>query len=567
MSDRQLNRRRVLATLGASSVGLLSGCNQLTAPPDGTPEEPSDQTPTPSETPPLQTDTPTNEADTDTSTPADDGLIWVSADDGEDDWSGTGDRPLETVQAALDRARPGDTIRLMPGEYREEVVTVRDGESEAPITITGPPEAVIRAHPKGNTCLAIEHSHVHVTGITLDGLSDPDRKFDDHEAWASWCVVVSPISRYEEGVEYLRNVVIEPSRIGNCGRAMIQATRLRNASIGNFRVIGPVGMQFDERVANHDTGHVREFVYIGTPAPHRGRPHYKYETLDRSRNIRLHHIDNSAGYRHSELVDVKLGSTDVTIEYCTDRNGGHNTEGGISPNVNLNGRSCTVRWNDIRNCPLPFSLGAWAPGDDIDGGNWARDHAIYGNIIRDFLTGPFKMRDLPEQDIGPTSFEAQRIMCGNQIERGSPSLHPWIGKPNGFDGGVDRRDQDEVTVAVGAGPNGRALDPAVVFVDPGATITWEWTGDGDPHYIVRTNRLLSNPDSLPDPMEAPYSESDTIREVGVHEFACQEHYEDGMWGAVIAVGSEDRYTFARDDCKDVPEGDGIGHTGGDSPWA
>lgn len=488
------------------------------------------------------------------------------APDGSDDDVGSVDEPLRTFAAALERARPGDTVELAPGEYRQLLRTQRDGRPDAPITVTGPPDAVIRPPEGVNDAVVIEHSHVHLRGVTIDGLVDPERKFEDYRAWIPRCVNITPRRRRDDGVEYLRDIVVEPSRLGNGARALIQVERVRNASIGNFEVIGPAGMQFDPRVDNHEVGHIREIVYVGSPEVHRGENYYGYETLDRSQNIRIHHIDNSAGYEHNELVDVKLGSTDVTVEYCTDRNAGHNTEGAVNAAIDLKGNDCTVRWNDIGACPLPMSFGSWAPSEDVDGGDWSQNNAVYGNHIHDFVAGPFRLRD--EGDIGPVSFEDQRALCGNRIERGDLDVDPWIADANEFDGLVDRRGVDEVTVEVGAGPNGRALDPAAVVVDRETTVTWDWVAASGSHYVVDRLRTAADPESVPDPRPAPYIESETLHMVGMTRFACYAHHEEGMVGAVVVADDPARYAFAEADCDgNHPEGDGVGHTSGDGRWS
>ncbi|TKX53002.1 halocyanin, partial [Halorubrum sp. SP3] len=48
---------------------------------------------------------------------------------------------------------------------------------------------------------------------------------------------------------------------------------------------------------------------------------------------------------------------------------------------------------------------------------------------------------------------------------------------------TDARGQDEVTISVGAGSNGLAFDPTLVWVDEGTTVTWEWTGAGGSHNV------------------------------------------------------------------------------------
>src|SRR5216117_1437164 len=49
--------------------------------------------------------------------------LYVSAVGSDRNIGDSPDKPLRTIQAALDRARPGTTIRLARGRYREEVTT------------------------------------------------------------------------------------------------------------------------------------------------------------------------------------------------------------------------------------------------------------------------------------------------------------------------------------------------------------------------------------------------------------------------------------------------------------
>jgi len=524
MADDRLSRRRMLtAGLGASLIGctgLLGGATESSAAAQSS----------------------TTDSD------------YYVAPDGSDDNAGTADAPLRTVMEGVGRADPGETVTLASGEYRESVGTVRDGEPDAPITLRGPSDAVIRPEPGASDCLRIEHDHVHVLGITIDGLLEPDRKYEDYEAWVDRCVFITPVARYEEGIQYINGVVVEPSRMGNCGRAMVQTQRVRDSTIGGFELIGPSGMQFDTRVANHKAGHVREVVYIGSSETHRGRSYYKYDGLDRSRNIRVHHIDNSAGYRHSELVDVKLGSENITVEHCTTRNAGHNTEAVVDAVLAIKGNDCTVRYNDIGASPVPVSFGSWAPSDDVDGGDWSRNNEVYGNYFHGFSAGALRLRNGQEPNTGPVSFDDQKRICGNRIERGTPPVTPWAKEINGFTDTVeDRRGQSSVTVTVGAGSDGHTLDPPVVLVDRGTEITWDWTGDQE-HYIVRQERVYNDPSTVPDPKQAPYTESTVFDDIGFYRFACTQHHTAGGRGAVIVASSEDRYDFARTDCENVRDG-------------
>ena len=49
---------------------------------------------------------------------------------------------------------------------------------------------------------------------------------------------------------------------------------------------------------------------------------------------------------------------------------------------------------------------------------------------------------------------------------------------------TDLRGEDEVTVSVGAGDDGLLFDPSAIWIDPGTTVTWEWTGEGGDHNVT-----------------------------------------------------------------------------------
>ncbi len=62
--------------------------------------------------------------------------VYVAVD-GSDDHPGTQAQPFKSIQHAVDRAEPGDVIRVGPGAYQEHVQVRRSGAEGAPITIEG----------------------------------------------------------------------------------------------------------------------------------------------------------------------------------------------------------------------------------------------------------------------------------------------------------------------------------------------------------------------------------------------------------------------------------------------
>ena len=62
--------------------------------------------------------------------------IFVSPN-GKDSSSGTKNAPLKTIGKAVAKAKPGDTVRLLPGIFSEQVVLKKSGRKGAFITISG----------------------------------------------------------------------------------------------------------------------------------------------------------------------------------------------------------------------------------------------------------------------------------------------------------------------------------------------------------------------------------------------------------------------------------------------
>ena len=104
---------------------------------------------------------------------------------------------------------------------------------------------------------------------------------------------------------------------------------------------------------------------------------------------------------------------------------------------------------------------------------------------------------------------------------------------NGYDGDVtDETGQDEVTVDVGAGDNGFAFSPAAIAVDPGTTVTWEWTGQGGGHNVVSEGESDFDLESDRTDEEG-FTYEQTFDEEGAGLYVCTPHRAQAMYGAVI----------------------------------
>lgn len=98
---------------------------------------------------------------------------------------------------------------------------------------------------------------------------------------------------------------------------------------------------------------------------------------------------------------------------------------------------------------------------------------------------------------------------------------------------VDARGQSAVKIDVGATGNGGALafDPPAVWVDPGTSVVWNWTGEGGPHSVVAED-VFDSGSATEDPEATVTYRPD---ETGVIEYYCEPHDGLGMRG-VLAVG-------------------------------
>ena len=119
----------------------------------------------------------------------------------------------------------------------------------------------------------------------------------------------------------------------------------------------------------------------------------------------------------------------------------------------------------------------------------------------------------------------------------------WLSDVDNYDGTVvDATGQEEATVEVGVEANGGAygFGPAAVQVDPGTTVRWEWTGEGQQHNVVdEAGNFESDLTS-----EEGFTYERTFDSAGVVKYFCRPHRGLGMKGVVVVgdlpdTGGED----------------------------
>lgn len=89
-------------------------------------------------------------------------------------------KPGGSIQAAIEKAMPGDTVELSDGEYIEDLKTVRDGEIDKRITITGTHKAIVHGTGKEARMFEVHHDYITIDGFTLDGKVGKGDKESDY---------------------------------------------------------------------------------------------------------------------------------------------------------------------------------------------------------------------------------------------------------------------------------------------------------------------------------------------------------------------------------------------------
>lgn len=105
---------------------------------------------------------------------------------------------------------------------------------------------------------------------------------------------------------------------------------------------------------------------------------------------------------------------------------------------------------------------------------------------------------------------------------------------------ADLRDEDDVTIDVGAEGNGGgyAFGPSAVAVSAGTEVLWEWTGEGGLHNVEAIpDEQLGESDyefSSGDPVEGDDVDyTFTFDEAGTALYHCEPHLSLGMKGSIV----------------------------------
>ena len=128
-----------------------------------------------------------------------------------------------------------------------------------------------------------------------------------------------------------------------------------------------------------------------------------------------------------------------------------------------------------------------------------------------------------------------------------PAVEEWMtetsvgGADDTYDGTIlDLRDQDDVTVDVGAEGNGNgyAFAPSAVAISAGTEVLFDWTGEGSFHNVeAEPEEQIGESDyefSSGEPVRGADNEyTHTFDEPGIALYHCEPHLSLGMKGSIV----------------------------------
>ena len=114
----------------------------------------------------------------------------------------------------------------------------------------------------------------------------------------------------------------------------------------------------------------------------------------------------------------------------------------------------------------------------------------------------------------------------------------WMQDVPNYEATLDYTGREAVAVAVGVGENGVLFDPPAILVDPGTTVTWEWTGEGGQHNVVHQPEGEDGDPAFESELkeEEGATFEQTFEEEITFRYYCNPRRGAGMKG-VVAVGS------------------------------
>ena len=312
-------------------------------------------------------------------------IIYVSPQGNDDQTGDTEDRALKTIQKAVDIAQPGESVYLLPGVYRQDVISKRSGFIDRPITIKGTKEAIVKGGGKARI-FEINHDYISLEEFTIDGLHGDASSVKGYRDKLIY--VIGKTAR--KGVTGLKIISMSIKNAGGeCVRLryFAQKNEIANNTIGSC---GAFDFKFN------DGGKNGEGIYIGTAPEQLSDGRNPTKDRDESNSNWIHH--NTINTQGNECVDIKEASFGNIVEYNNCSGQKDPESGGLDSRGDKN----VFRYNQISGS---VGAGIRLGGDkEKDGIN----NEVYGNIITNKAAGGIKIQRSPQGKI-----------CDNKMEGNS----------------------------------------------------------------------------------------------------------------------------------------------------
>jgi Protein of unknown function (DUF1565) len=293
--------------------------------------------------------------------------------------------PFRTIQKAIDLAQPGDVVTLAPGNYLQDVVSRRSGTPSAPITLTGPADAVVKGG--GNArIIEINHDNITLDGFTINGLWAEPTSASGYRDKLLYVLGKAPL----DGVNGLRvlNMTFKNAG-GECVRLRYFAQH-NEVARSTFLTCGVNDFRFKAGGKNG------EGIYIGTAPEQLGDGKNPTTDPDQSSANWIHH--NSFNTQGNECVDIKEASAGNIVEFNTCTGQQDPNSGGFDARGN---------GNIFRNNESYGNLGAAVRlgGDTATSGI---GNEVYLNSFHDNRAGGIAFQGMPQGKV-----------CGNVMSNNS----------------------------------------------------------------------------------------------------------------------------------------------------
>jgi hypothetical protein len=276
---------------------------------------------------------------------------------------------LETIQEALERAKPGDRVLLAAGRYMQDVDSVRSGTADSPITIEGPEDAIVQGSGEARV-FEITHSYIQLLGFTLDGKVGGGKDEGDYRDKLLY-VQGTGTHRGPEGL------VIRGMNFLNAGGECLRLRYfVRKADVGYNRFEN-CGVH-DFKFGGAKNG---EAIYLGTSSTQWRDGKNPTGDADVSQYNRIHH--NTFNTQGNECVDIKEGAINNVVEYnyCTGQK--DSSSAGFDSRSDRN----IFRYNvAVGNKGAGVRIG----GHEVDGHLFGEGNDVYGNWLQDNAAGSIK---------------------------------------------------------------------------------------------------------------------------------------------------------------------------------